>query len=103
MSDRPSGAAGRTLAFGPFRLFPDQQMLLEGETPVRLGSRAFEILTALVERSGAVVGKSELIARIWPNISTDENTLRVHVAGLRRALGDGQPGRRYVASVTGRG
>ncbi len=94
---------GRAVSFGPFRLFPEQQLLLEDEAPVRLGSRAFEILTALVERPGEVVGKTELIERVWPNTFIDENTLRVHVAGLRKALGDGQPGRRYLASVPGRG
>jgi predicted ATPase/DNA-binding winged helix-turn-helix (wHTH) protein len=78
-------------------------LLLEGGAPVRLGSRAFEILTMLVERPGEVVEKNELITRVWPNTFIDENTLRVHVSGLRRALGDGQPGRRYVASVPGRG
>ncbi len=77
--------------------------MLEGEAPVRLGSRALDILAALVERPGEVVGKDDLITRVWPNTFIDENTLRVHVAGLRKALGDGQPGRRYLASVTGRG
>src|SRR5579859_230132 len=93
----------QTIAFGPFRLLPAQQLLLEDEAPVRLGSRAFEILATLVERAGEVVGKSELIARVWPNTFVGESTLRVHVAGLRRALGDGQPGRRYLANVPGRG
>jgi len=93
----------QTIAFGPFRLLPAQQLLLEHEAPVRLGSRAFEILAALVERAGEVVGKNELIARVWPNIFVGESTLRVHVAGLRRALGDGQPGRRYLTNIPGRG
>jgi predicted ATPase/DNA-binding winged helix-turn-helix (wHTH) protein len=103
VSDRPTATAGRTIAFGPFRILPAQLLLLEGEIPVRLGSRAFDILIALVERAGGIVEKNELIARIWPNTFVDENTLRVHVAGLRRALGDGQPGRRYVTAVPGRG
>jgi predicted ATPase/DNA-binding winged helix-turn-helix (wHTH) protein len=93
----------RAASFGPFRFLPAQQLLLEDEAPVRLGSRAHDILAVLVEHAGEVVGKSELIARVWPNTFIDENTLRVHVAGLRRALGDGQPGRRYLASVPGRG
>jgi predicted ATPase/DNA-binding winged helix-turn-helix (wHTH) protein len=68
-----------------------------------LGSRAFDILTALVENAGEVVSKADLIARVWPNTFIDENTLRVHIAGLRKALGDGQPGRRYLTNVPGRG
>jgi predicted ATPase/DNA-binding winged helix-turn-helix (wHTH) protein len=82
---------------------PGQQLLLEGETPVRLGSRAFAILTALVGQAGEVVGKDELMSHVWPNTTVDDINLRVNVAALRKALGDGQPGRRYVANVTGRG
>ena len=76
---------------------------MEGEASVRLGSRAIEILKALTEQPGEMVSKTDLIARVWPNTFVDENTLRVHIAGLRRALGDGQPGRRYLANVPGRG
>jgi predicted ATPase/DNA-binding winged helix-turn-helix (wHTH) protein len=101
--DRSTTSTERAVAFGPFRLFPAQQLLLEGETPVRLGSRAFEILTALVERPGELVSKEELIARVWPNTFVEEGNLKVHIAALRRALGDGQPGRRYLATVPGRG
>jgi len=93
----------RAISFGPFRLLPAQQLLLEGEAPVRLGSRALDILAALVENPAELVSKNDLIARVWPDTFIDENTLRVHIAGLRRALGDGQPGRRYLANVPGRG
>jgi predicted ATPase/DNA-binding winged helix-turn-helix (wHTH) protein len=98
-----TNVAGRAISFGPFRLIPAQQLLLEDEIPVRLGSRAFEILIVLVERAGDLVSKTELVARVWPDTFVDDNTLRVHIAGLRRALGDGQPGRRYLANVPGRG
>jgi predicted ATPase/DNA-binding winged helix-turn-helix (wHTH) protein len=103
VTDQTTTSAERAVSFGPFRLLPAQQLLLEGETPVRLGSRALEILIALVERAGELVSKSELMARVWPNTFVDEGSIKVHVAGLRRALGDGQPGRRYVANVPGRG
>lgn len=93
----------RAISFGSFRLLPAQQLLLEGEVPVRLGSRALEILTVLVEHAGELVSKTELLAHVWPDTFVDENTLRVHIAGLRRALGDGQPGRRYLTNVPGRG
>ena len=56
----------RAISFGSFRLLPAQRLLLEGDQPVRLGSRAFDILAALVERAGGVVGKEQLIARAWP-------------------------------------
>jgi DNA-binding winged helix-turn-helix (wHTH) protein len=54
---------GRAISIGPYRLVAAQRLLLEGDKPVRLGSRAFDILTALIERAGEVVGKEELIAR----------------------------------------
>src|SRR5262249_20672863 len=66
-------------------------------------SRAFAILVTLVERAGEVVGKDELIARVWPNATVDDLNLRVNVAALRKVLGDGQPSRRYVMSYPGRG
>src|ERR1700753_1509990 len=98
-----TAAGERAFYFGPFRLFPEQQLLLEGNTPVRLGSGSLEILTVLSEHAGDVVSKAELMARVWPDTFVDESSLRVHVAGLRRALGDGQPGRRYLANAPGRG
>ncbi len=91
------------VSFGPFRLLPAQRLLLEADRPLRLGSRALAILVALVERAGELVSKDELIARVWPNTIVDEGSLRVHMAALRRTLGDGQPGKRYVATVPGRG
>jgi DNA-binding winged helix-turn-helix (wHTH) protein len=51
-TDPQATAAENALAFGPFRLLAAQRLLLEGEKPVRLGSRAFDILAALVERAG---------------------------------------------------
>jgi predicted ATPase/DNA-binding winged helix-turn-helix (wHTH) protein len=95
--DRPA------ISFGPFRLFVARRLLLEGDKPVRLGNRAFDILAALVERAGEIVGKEELIARVWPKTFVEEANLKIQVSALRRALGDGQDGRRFVATVPGRG
>src|SRR6266852_750395 len=94
---------GHAISFGPFRLLAAQRLLLEGDKPVRLGSRAFDILAALVERPGEVVAKEQLIARAWPQIFVDESNLKIQVSALRRALGDGQGGNRYVITVPGRG
>jgi predicted ATPase/DNA-binding winged helix-turn-helix (wHTH) protein len=99
----PPERLGRTICFGPFHLHPAQQLLLNGDEPVHLGSRALAILLALVERSGQVVGKDELLAAAWPNMVVEEVNLRVHVAALRRAIGDGQGGNRYLATIPGRG
>ncbi len=95
--------AERAVAFGPFRLFPERKLLLEGDRSIRLGSRALDILVALVERPGTLVSKEDLIARAWPNTFVEEANLRVHVAALRKALGDGRNGHRYLATDPGRG
>lgn len=70
---------------------------------MRLGSRALDILVALVERAGETISKEQLIARAWPDTVVEEAALRVHVAALRKALGDGRAGRRYIANNPGRG
>lgn len=93
----------RAVSFGPFRLLPAQRLLLDGDRPVRLGSRAFDILIALIEGAGEVVGKKELIARAWPQTFVDESNLKFQINALRRALGDGQGGHRYVVTIPGRG
>ena len=89
--------------FGPFRLLPRQRLLLEGEKPVRVGSRALEILMVLVANAGRLIGKAQLMARVWPHNIVEEAALRVHMAALRKALGDGLPGRRYIMTVPQRG
>src|SRR5258708_16291741 len=94
---------GPPISFGPYRLLTDQRLLLEGDRPVRLGSRAFDILAALVERSGEVIGKEQLIARAWPQTFVEESNLKIQMSALRRALGDGQGGNRYVITLPGRG
>jgi predicted ATPase/DNA-binding winged helix-turn-helix (wHTH) protein len=90
-------------SFGPFRLYVKQRLLLQGERPVRLGSRAFDVLIALVEGAGTLVTKDELMARIWPNAIVEPANLTVHVAALRRALGDGRGGNHFLVNVHGRG
>lgn len=89
--------------FGPFRLFPTERRLLKNEVPVPIGSRELDILIALVERAGEVVTKRELFARVWPDVIVEESSLRVHVAGLRKVLGEGQGQARYIVNVPGRG
>lgn len=97
-------AAPRSFAFGPFILIPARQKLLHGGVPLRIGGRALDILTALVERAGELVGKPELMARAWPDTIVDDSNLKVNIAALRRVLGDGGPDdARYIATVTGRG
>ncbi|CAN5393160.1 winged helix-turn-helix domain-containing protein [soil metagenome] len=70
---------------------------------VQLGSRAFDILIALVSRPAEPVSKRDLLAQVWPDAIVDEGSLRFHVAGLRKALGDGKEGARYITTLAGRG
>ena len=101
--DRANGPAEHEISFGPFRLLPARRLLLEHDKPVRLGSRALDLLIALVERPGELVSKFELIAKVWPDTFVVEGNLKLNIAKLRRALGDGQAGNRYISTVTGRG
>ena len=91
------------VSFGPFCLFPTQFLLLEGDKPVPLGSRALEILIALLERRGELVSKQDLTARVWPKLFVDPSNLTVHMSALRRALRDGRDGRRFIVNIRGRG
>jgi DNA-binding winged helix-turn-helix (wHTH) protein len=93
----------RGFSFGPYRLFPWQRLLMEADRPVKLGSRALEILTVLVENAGQIVEKAQLMKRVWPHIVVEEAALRVHMAALRKILGDGRGGRRFIATVPQRG
>ena len=91
------------VSFGPFRLLPTQFVLLEGDRPVPLGSRALEILTVLLARPGQLVSKKELMAHVWPNVFVEPANLTVHISALRRALRDGQDGNRFIINIPGRG
>ena len=85
--------------FGPFRLIPSRRLLLEGNRALELGSRAFDVLVHLVQRRGALVSNTELMASVWPNTVVDVGSLRVHMSALRKALGDEGMGHRYVINV----
>jgi predicted ATPase/DNA-binding winged helix-turn-helix (wHTH) protein len=98
-----AATADRAIWFGPFCLLPAAHLLLEGDTPVHLGTRALDILIALVDRSGELVTKGELFSRVWPGLTVDEGNLRTQIALLRRGLRDGQAGARYLMTVPGRG
>ena len=82
----------RRIDFDRFCLLPDQRLLLQGETRIRIGARAFDILIALATRPGELVTKDELIAEVWPNTCVDEVNLRVSMAAIRKALGDSDVG-----------
>ncbi|PRX21188.1 putative ATPase [Paraburkholderia sp. BL18I3N2] len=94
---------GEAVSFGPFTLFPAERRLERSGSFVQLGSRALDILIALIQHAGQVVDRRMLMSRAWRNIVVDESNLRVNIAGLRKALGDGEDGVRYVKNVPGIG
>jgi len=96
-------AQDAVLAFGPFRLLPQQRMLLRDGVRVKIPGRAWDILLALVGRPGDVVRKGALLQRLWPDGNAKEATLRVHVAILRKVLENGHDRRCYIENVTGLG
>ncbi len=98
-----AGSQASVLRFGSFELRRGQRLLLDHGREVRLGNRAFDLLLTLVERAGQVVTKDQLIARAWPNTIVEEINLRVHIAALRRVLGESAGASRYIVNVVGRG
>jgi predicted ATPase/DNA-binding winged helix-turn-helix (wHTH) protein len=96
-------AVHRNLKFGPFELSSTERVLRREGEALPLGGRALDILIYLAERPGEVIAKQELMDRVWSDVTVEEGSLRVHVAAIRKALGDGQFGNRYIANIKGRG
>src|SRR5437868_5241159 len=97
MDPAPAPAA---IEFGRFRILPHRRELLAQGRPVELGGRAFDVLMALIEASGAVVGKEALMNRVWPNRIAEESSLHVEISALRNAFG---ADRNLIRTVSGRG
>lgn len=91
--------------FGDFRLLAAQRSLTARSDgrPIELTQKAFDTLRYLVQHPGELLDKSALIAAVWPNVVVEENNLNQVISALRRALGDGSEGRRFIVTVPGRG
>jgi adenylate cyclase len=92
-----------TFIFGPFSLSVARREVHCRGHSVQLGSRAFDLLLALVRRQGQLATKHELIAEVWPDTVVDENNLTVQVSALRKALGEDGESSRYLLTIPGRG
>jgi predicted ATPase/DNA-binding winged helix-turn-helix (wHTH) protein len=101
--EQPKAWSTIRVLFGPFELNITERTLKKADEVIPLGARAFDILVALIDRAGETVGKDDLIAKVWPDVNVEEGSLRVHVSALRKALGVGQFGRKYITNVQGRG
>lgn len=97
------GAVSVAVAFGPFRYDAVQRIVIDSHGPLRLGSRAVHLLAVLLQQPGRLFSRDELVVRVWPDSVVEETSLRVHISALRKALGDGVDGARYIANVPGRG
>ena len=93
----PEGLA--SVEFSHFKILPHRRKVFADGRPIELGGRAFDVLLALIEANGAVVGKDELISRAWPGRIVEEGNLRAQIRALRSALGEPD----LVRTVAGRG
>lgn len=91
------------VAFGPFRLDAPGRMLYRDGASVALGARGIDILCALAASPGALVTKDDLISKVWSGAIVEDNAIQAQVSALRKVLGDGKDGRRYIVTVPGRG
>ena len=98
-------AASATVAyrFHQFELVPLARSLTRDGWPVRLSSRAFDVLVYLVENAGTPISKAQLIAHVWPSTIVEEVNLRVQMSALRKVLDEGHGGLHYIDSVPGKG
>lgn len=91
-----------TIRFLDFELDVSRRLLAHRGQPVKIGSRAMDILAVLAWRSGEVVSSNEILEAVWPNSVSAENSLRVHLVALRKVLAVADAGA-LVQSVAGRG
>jgi Tol biopolymer transport system component/DNA-binding winged helix-turn-helix (wHTH) protein len=94
---------GHFYRFGEFAVDADQLILLRGDKPVPLAPKVFDVLLVLLEHRGRIVGKNELMNRLWPDSFVEENNLTFNIGQLRKALGDDAHLPKYVETVARRG
>jgi eukaryotic-like serine/threonine-protein kinase len=91
------------LEFGPFRIDPEQRLLLRDQHPVPLSPKAFDLLLVLAQQGGQIVLKDDLMKALWPDTFVEESNLGQHVFQLRKALGERPQDHTYIITVPGRG
>ena len=87
MTDHRHDQPPRRYRFGRFELVPGERRLLDEGVAATIGARAFDLLVALVERRAVVVGKEELLDRVWPGLVVEEANVQVQVSQLRKVIG----------------
>lgn len=97
------GPATDELSFGTFQLRANERLLMKEGVVVELGARAYDILIALTSAPNEIITKQDLMSRVWPEVVVEEGSLRFHMNSLRKALGDGKEGARFIKTLSGRG
>jgi DNA-binding winged helix-turn-helix (wHTH) protein len=90
-------------AFDEFRLDVEERTLVGSRRRIHLPPKTYALLLALVRRANRLVTKRELLGEVWPNVFVEQGILTVHVAQLRKTLGDDRRSRRYIETVSGAG
>lgn len=103
MADVENHPHRERLTFGPFSLSPSERLLTKDGNPLEIGGRSFDLLVVLTEKPGRVLSKRELLKRVWSDVVVEDGSVRFHVAGLRKLLGKGTDGARYIATQVGVG
>ena len=98
-----ANAVKQLLEFGPFRVDPEQRLLVRDEQPILVSPKAFDLLLILLQRNGQIVLKDDLMRSLWPDTFVEESNLTQHVFLLRKALGDRSQDSSYIVTVPGRG
>ena len=93
----------RLYEFGPFRLDAEERLLLRDGEAVPLTPKAFDLLLALLEQPGHLLEKDALMKAVWPDSFVEENNLADNISRLRKALGEGEHGRRFIETIPKRG
>jgi DNA-binding winged helix-turn-helix (wHTH) protein len=89
--------------FGPFRLDAQERLLLRNGAAVSLTPKAFDLLLALLQQPGHLFEKEALMKAVWPDTFVEENNLTDNVSRLRKALGEGENGQKFIETVPKRG
>ena len=91
------------LQFGAFKLFPRRRRLIQDDDEVRIGSRAFDLLTVLAMHAGEILSHAELIGAVWPNRVVSDGNLKTQIGALQKILGQTSCGDRHIKCVALRG
>ena len=97
------GKNQRFYEFGSFRIDAANHLLLQEGRPVALQPKTFDLLLLLIERAGEVVGKEEIMTRLWPGTSVEESNLTQNIYLLRKILGRGPGGGQLIETIPKRG